>query len=79
MDASFGILVLENVYIMSTSANPNAIQIMMSVNNMSRSQFAVEDKAAFGKQKAFVNNLVSGNIYDAISAKAGSAKSTKVS
>ena len=46
---------------------------------MSQSQFAEEDKAAFGRQKAFVNNLVSGNIYNAISAKAGSAKSTKVS
>jgi hypothetical protein len=81
LDAAIGILLLLNVYIImnTTTTKPNTVQIMMSVNNMSQSQFAEDDKAAFGRHKAFFNNLVSGNIYDSISAKAGSAKSTKVS
>jgi hypothetical protein len=36
---------------------PGTIQIMMLVNNMSQSQFAEEDKAAFGQQKLFRQRL----------------------
>jgi hypothetical protein len=83
LDETGGIFVLLNIYIImnttTTTTKPNTVQIMMLVNNMSQSQFAEDDKAAFGRYKAFFNNLVSGNIYDSILVKAGSAKSTKVS
>jgi hypothetical protein len=54
LDATVGIFVLLNVYIImnTTTTKPNTVQIMMSVNNMSQShQFAEDDKAAFGRHK----------------------------
>lgn len=67
-----------NTVLGTATRRPTPYQTLVSVNNIDQEKFVQTDLATVSKHwsKVFFNNTVSEDIYNAISAKNGTAKST---